>query len=187
MSGSSSRSDEQRTADVPILQPPSSQFFFRCVCQTAYPEKFFLHKRWACEPCPDRVPDRMNSEQRPSLSCSRLPHSFFFDVFVKLLTLKNSFYINAGRVNHVRIEFPGLNQMLDFGDRNFRRSRHHGIEVARGFAIDEMAVGFTSPRLQEREVGFERAFNDAGTAFEFAGLFAIGNYRAAAGRSEESG
>src|ERR1035438_7990004 len=131
---------------------------------------------------------KANDEQRTAdihLSCGRLPHRSFFDVFVKLLALKNSLHVHAGSVNHVRIQFARLNQMFDFGDRNFRRSRHHGIEVACGFAIDEISPCVALPGLHEGEVGFERAFHDVGATIKLSRLFSFRDHGSNASRSEK--
>ena len=53
----------------------------------------------------------------------------------------------------VGIELARLDQLLDLGDRDAAGGGHHRIEVARGLAVDEVAVGVALPRLDEREVG----------------------------------
>src|SRR5271165_368097 len=106
------------------------------------------------------------------------PQHPLFDSLLKHFALKNSFHEHARRVHHVRIEFSGLNQMLDFGDRDLGGGSHHGIEVARRLAVDEIAPSVALPGFHESEVSFERALHDVGVAIEFAGFFAFGDYSA---------
>ena len=88
---------------------------------------------------------------------------------------KIRFTKTAGRVDHVGIEFADFDQLFDFGDGDFGGGRHHGIEVARGLAIDEIAPFVALPRFDESEVGFERVFHHVGAAVEFARLFSFGD------------
>src|SRR5258706_4503880 len=75
--------------------------------------------------------------------------------------------------------------MFNLSDRYAARGRHHGIEVARGLAIDEIAPLIALPRLDEREVGAQRAFHDVLAPVEDALFFVLRDYRAHAGGREE--
>ena len=44
-----------------------------------------------------------------------------------------------GRDDVVGIDLAGLDQLLDLGDRDARRGRHHRIEVARRPPVDQVA------------------------------------------------
>src|SRR3954454_2046362 len=48
--------------------------------------------------------------------------------------------VDAGRVDAVGIEFARLDQVLDLGHRDRGGGGHHGVEVARGLAIDQVAL-----------------------------------------------
>ena len=63
--------------------------------------------------------------------------------------------------------------------------RHHRIEVARGLAVDEIALGVALPGIDDREVGDEAALHDVALAVELALLLALGDHGAGAGRGEE--
>ena len=56
-------------------------------------------------------------------------------------------------VNLVWIELTGLDDFFHFGDRDFAASGGVGIEVARGAAIDQVAMQIGFPRLHDREFG----------------------------------
>jgi hypothetical protein len=45
-----------------------------------------------------------------------------------------------------------LDELLDLGDGDVRRRRHHRVEVHRGVAIDEVAVAVALPRLHDGEI-----------------------------------
>src|ERR1039457_511423 len=59
--------------------------------------------------------------------------------------LEDAVYVHTGRVYLVRIDLTRVNQVLDFRDRHSCRCRHHGIEVLRRFAIDEIAPAIALP------------------------------------------
>src|ERR1700722_10129465 len=67
--------------------------------------------------------------------------------------------------------------MLDFGNRYLRRRRHHGIKIARGLAIYEIAHAVALPGFHEGEVGFQTTLHQIRAAIEFTRLFAFGNNR----------
>ena len=63
--------------------------------------------------------------------------------------------------------------------------RHHRIEVARGLAIDEIALGVALEGVDDREIGDEAAFHDVALAVELALFLAAGDLGAGAGAGEE--
>src|SRR5258708_35569324 len=77
--------------------------------------------------------------------------------------------------------------MLDFGDYVSGGSGHHGIEIARGLAIDEIAPAIAFPGFDEREVAAQAAFENVMAAIELAGFFSFGNHGAVAGWCVEGG
>src|ERR1700691_3837763 len=100
-----------------------------------------------------------------------LPHSSFLNSLLKQLTPKDSFHEHARCMHHIRIKFSQFYQMFDFGDCDLCRGCHHGIEIARGLAINEVAPSVTLPGLDEGEIGFQRALHDVSTAVELARFF----------------
>src|ERR1019366_6069494 len=93
----------------------------------------------------------------------------------------------VGRIPYGRLASPRLDQVFDFGDGDFGRGGHHGIEILRGFAIDEVAPLVALPRLDESEISLQRALHDIGAAVELARLLALVNYRPNTGRRIERG
>src|ERR1700731_3413493 len=111
-------------------------------------------------------------QNRLSTNCF-FPYCPFFNPLFKNLTLENSLHEHARRMNHFRVQFPGLNQVFDFGNRNFCSRRHHGIEISRGLAVDEIAPSVALPSLDKCEVSLQGALHDVGATIEFARLFAF--------------
>ena len=64
---------------------------------------------------------------------------------------------------------------------------HHGVEVARGAAVDEVALRVAAPGFDEGEVGFEGGLEEVRFAVEVAGLLAVGDDGADAGGGVEGG
>ena len=64
-------------------------------------------------------------------------------------TLKNGININPGRVHKIGINLPGLHNYFHFPNNVISGSGHHGIDVARRLAIDEIAPAIAFPRLDE--------------------------------------
>src|SRR3546814_5901676 len=71
-----------------------------------------------------------------------------------------------------------LEQFLDFGDRHAARCRHHRIEIARGLAVDEIALVVAAPRLDDGEIGGQPRLENIALAAEDFFLFAFGDDRA---------
>src|SRR5437879_2032892 len=102
------------------------------------------------------------------------------DAFFVLRTLENGVHENAGRVNLVRRKLADVDKLFDFGDDVIGGSGHHGIEVARGLPIDEIAPAVAFPRLDEREIAAQAAFHHVHAAIEFTRLFPFGDHSAVA-------
>ncbi len=101
--------------------------------------------------------------------------------------LKNAFDVDARGHNRVRIQFSWLYQLFHFGDGDARGRGHHGVEIARRPAVDQVALPVSLPGLHQREVCFERPFQDVFAPIEGALLFALGDQRANAGGRIEGG
>ena len=70
--------------------------------------------------------------------------------------LEDALHEDARGVHGVGVDLARLDQLLDLGDRDARGHGHHRGEVARGLAVDQVAVAVALPGLHEREVGLER-------------------------------
>jgi len=117
-----------------------------------------------------------------------MPNDVFraIDAVLVLGALQNVPHEDARRVYGVGRNLPGLDQVLHLGDRALGRRGHHGIEVARGLPVDEVAEPIATVRAHEREVGFERHLQHVGPAVDDARLLALGDDRVAAGLREEA-
>src|SRR5437762_3558386 len=69
------------------------------------------------------------------LATHYLPYRPLLNSLFKYLALEDPFHIHARSVDHVRIEFAGFNQVLDFSNGDLCRGRHHGIKIARSLPI----------------------------------------------------
>src|ERR1700693_614093 len=104
--------------------------------------------------------------------------------FVRL-ALEDAFHIDARGVNRIRCQVADFDQMFDFGNGDSRGSRHHGVEVARGFPIHEVAPPVALPGFHQREIGLQSAFHDVHASIELTGLLPFGHHGADACRSKE--
>ena len=107
------------------------------------------------------------------------------DVFFRVGHPDDALHENAGRVDLVRIDLAGVEQMFDLGNRDLRCSRHHRVEIARGLAIGRDYLLVALERVHERDVGGQSAFHDVVLAVEFARFLALGDDRADAGLGEK--
>ena len=108
-----------------------------------------------------------------------------FDALVGAADFDDALDENAGRVDVVGIDLAGRHQMLDFGDGDLGRGRHHRIEIARGLAIDEIACGIALPGVDDGEIGEQPALHHIFLAVEFLHFLAFGDQRADAGLGVE--
>src|SRR5690242_1438832 len=133
---------------------------------------------------------RLQALDQPSAnrrSVSWLPRGAALDALFVFGALEDGVDENAGRVHLVRVKLADVEQLFDFGDDIIGGGGHHGIEVARGLAVDEVAPAVAFPRLDEREVAAQAALHYVHAAVEFAGLFALGDHGAVAGGCVEGG
>src|SRR5260370_34522284 len=113
------------------------------------------------------------------------PNGAPLDALFVLGTLKNGVDENTGRMNLIRVELAELYEFFDFGDNVVGGIRHHGIEVARGLALDEVAPAIAFPCLDECEITAQAAFENILAAVPPAGLFSFAHNGATArGRVE---
>ena len=100
--------------------------------------------------------------------------------------LEDVLHEDARRDDRVGVERARLDELLDLGDRDRGRRRHHRVEVARGAAVDEVAEAVAPERLHEREVGLQRRLEHVVAPVDDARLLALGDDGAVAGRREEA-
>src|SRR5581483_6277712 len=77
--------------------------------------------------------------------------------------------------------------MLDFGNRNLRRRRHHWIKVARRLAIDEIAPLIAFPSFNKGEVGFEGVLHYVHVPAKLAGFLVLSDHSPESGGGEKCG
>src|SRR5882724_10571027 len=118
---------------------------------------------------------------------SRLPQGAALDALFILGALEDGVYVDAGGVDLVGFELADFHKLFNFGDDVIGGGGHHGIEVARSLAIDEIAPAVAFPGFDESEIAAQAAFKDIHPAIELSSLFAFGNHRAVASRCVEAG
>src|SRR3984893_280976 len=121
------------------------------------------------------------------VAISFFPYGAALDLFFVVRAFEDGVDEDAGGVDLVGRQLAELDELLDFGDYVIGGGGHHGIEVARGFAVDEIAPAIAFPGFDEGEVTAQAALENVVAAVEFARLLALGNYRAEARRSVEGG
>jgi hypothetical protein len=95
--------------------------------------------------------------------------------------------VDSGGDDVVGIDLARLDQMLDLGDGEPGRGRHHRIEIARRLAVDEIAFRVARPSVDERDVGEEAGLHHVGLVVEVADFLALGDNGADARAGEEGG
>src|SRR6266436_6667022 len=108
-------------------------------------------------------------------------HGAALDFFVVVGTLEDGVDKDAGGVDLVGRELAEFDELLDFGDYVIGGGGHHGIEVARGLAVDEIAPAVALPGFDESEVAAKGAFQNVVAAIELASFFSFGDPGAVAG------
>src|SRR5436309_1401524 len=116
-----------------------------------------------------------------------LSHGPALDALFVARALENGIDEDARSVNLVWWEPAGFDEFFDFGDDVVGGGSHHGIEVARGLAVDEVAPAIAFPRFDEGEIAAEAALHDVHAALEFAGFLAFGDHRAVTSGRVERG
>src|SRR6476620_10890978 len=76
---------------------------------------------------------RLSSGGLPRPGCALL------EAFCRIRRVNDAFDENAGRDDVIGIDLAGLHKVFDLRDGDFRRTRHHRIEVPSGLAVDELA------------------------------------------------
>src|SRR5262249_95578 len=129
---------------------------------------------------------------RPSdfLSCScrcgcALAGRALLDVLDRVRHVHQALNVDARRDDIVGVDVAGLDQVLDLGNRHLAGGRHHRIEVARGLAVGEVALGIAHIGVHDGEVGDEPALHHVPRAVELPLLLALGDLRAGASAREE--
>src|SRR5437764_7153272 len=87
-------------------------------------------------------------------------HRPLLDVLYRVRNVNHTLYEDAGRDDVIGVDVSALHEMLDLGHRNLSRSRHHGIEVARGLAVNKIPFGVAHPCMYDCYVGYEAALHD---------------------------
>jgi hypothetical protein len=85
-------------------------------------------------------------------------------------------------VNLIGVELAEFDEFFDFGYDVVGGGGHHGIEVARGLAIDEVAPAIAFPGFDESKIAADGALKDILAAVEFTSFFSLGNHGAVARR-----
>src|SRR5579863_5053379 len=116
-----------------------------------------------------------------------LPHRAHLDALHRIFDVHDALHENSRRHDEVGLDFAGLDQMLDLGDGDLAGGRHDRIEVPRGLAIDEIALGVALPRVDDRQIRDEPAFHHIVLAIEFARVLALADRRAVTGLRVERG
>lgn len=101
--------------------------------------------------------------------------------------LDDAVHVDAGGDDGFRVEGAGGHDLVDLDDRDACGGQHHGAEVARGLAVDEVAELVGAVRGDECEVAGDGVLEDVAAAVEGARLLALGQRGAVAGGGEERG
>src|SRR5712691_12084036 len=87
-------------------------------------------------------------------------------------------------MNLIGVELAQVDEFFDFGNDVVSSGGHHGIEVARGLAIDEIAPAVAFPRFDESEISADGAFHDKHAAIELARFFYFRDHGAVSRRRD---
>src|SRR5262245_47850680 len=103
---------------------------------------------------------------------SSLPHGASLDPFLARRD-EDAIDEDAGRMHALGIERADLDKFLDLRDRDLARRHRHGVEVARGLPIDEVAEPIALPGRHHREVAHDSALEKVVAAAEASRLLAL--------------
>src|SRR5258708_1701623 len=120
------------------------------------------------------------------VTLSPLAYGTFFDPLFQAAAQNNSLNVDTRHMYLIGFNISRFNDVLGFHNRDARCRSHHRIEVARGFAENQVAPAVGLPRMNERKVCFERAFHHVSTAIKVADFFAFGYNGANSGGRKES-
>src|SRR5687768_3810998 len=93
---------------------------------------------------------------------------------------------DARSMDTIRIKFSRLDKFLYFCDCYFSGTGHHGVEVSRGAAIDQVSRCVTSPRFHDRVIGPEPSLHQILFSIELADFLAFRYFGAISGRRKKS-
>src|SRR5688500_12327554 len=96
---------------------------------------------------------------RDNISSLLGPHGAAFDAFFES-ALNKPVHINAGGMNVVHVEFAGLDNFLHFHHGDFAGGGGERIKVARGMAINDVAVTVRLPAFDDGEVADNGLFKN---------------------------
>src|SRR5947209_3317045 len=113
------------------------------------------------------------------------PDCSSFNVALIPFTFYKMLDVNTGRDDLGRIEFTGLDQLLDLSNGHPASRRHHRIEVASRLPVHQVAVAVALPCFHQGEVRRESTFQQINAAIELACFLAIRDDSAHAGRRVE--
>src|SRR3954447_141585 len=113
------------------------------------------------------------------------PHGALLDRLLVARALEDALDVDRRQVDLIGVELADLDQLLDLGHRDLAGLRAQRVEVARGLLEDQVAPAVALPRLDDREVAAQRVLEHAVPAVDLAGLLAVGDLGAVAGRREE--
>src|SRR6266550_227024 len=86
------------------------------------------------------------------------------------LHLDHAVHEDAWRHHAFRIELAQFYHMAHLRDGELGGHRHHRVEIAPRASIGEIAPAVGAPRLDQGDIGMQRAFHDIGPPVELAGL-----------------
>src|SRR4030088_3457935 len=121
----------------------------------------------------------------PFSSHDAFAHGALLDVLHRIRNVHNTFHEHARRDDVVGIDLAWLDQILDLGNGDLPGRGHHRIEIARGLAINEIALGISLPGMNDRKVGDQAALHHVALAIDLALLLPCGDQGPGAGRGEE--
>src|SRR3979411_1799876 len=108
------------------------------------------------------------------VAISFFPYGTALDLFFVVRAFEDGVDEDAGGVDLVGRKLAELDELFDFGDYVIGGGGHHGIEVARSFAVDEIAPAIALPSFDEREIATQAAFEDVLAALKLTSFFFFG-------------
>ncbi len=93
--------------------------------------------------------------------------------------------VDARGHHGLRVELTDSTTSRDLDDDGGRGGGHHRTEVAGGLAVDEVAHPVGAVGADQGDVAADRVLEHVGAPVDLAGLLALGQRRADAGRAEE--
>src|SRR6185295_8668972 len=113
------------------------------------------------------------------------PDGALLDRLVVARALEDALDVDRRQVDQVGVERADRDELLDLDDGHLAGLGAQRVEVARGLAEHQVAPAIAAPRLDDREVAADRVLEHAAPAVDLAGLLAVGDLGAVAGRRVE--